>query len=81
MSDIGDTIFAVCMAPILTPDQMATLLAKQQRQITRMTSALNECAEYFEPRQDADHDGDHFIANEEMRLLIEVNEALGKGGY
>ena len=47
----------------------------------KLEAALNECAEYFNQRSDADCDQDGFIPNEEMRLLTEIEEALGKGGY
>lgn len=42
----------------------------------RIRSALVECETYFEARADADCDQDGFIPNEEMRILVEVKEAL-----
>lgn len=59
-------------------DQGIAELANLRRQIARMTAALQECAEYFEDRADADCDQDGYIPNEEMKLLGEVREALGE---
>lgn len=41
------------------------------------SSALNEAAEYFADRADADCDQDGFIPNREMGLLQEMEEAMG----
>lgn len=37
---------------------------------------LNELLEYMEDRQDADHDGDNFVANKEMKFAQEIEQAL-----
>lgn len=37
---------------------------------------LTELLEYMEDRQDADHDGDGFVPNAEMKLATEINQAL-----
>lgn len=47
-----------------------------KQQVAKLTSALVECGTYFEARADADCDQDGFIPNEEMRILVEVKEAL-----
>jgi hypothetical protein len=36
---------------------------------------LNECWEYFDNKSDADHDGDGFVPNAEMRLASRCTEA------
>ena len=45
-----------------------------------LVGALQECAEYFEDRADADCDQDGFIPNKEMGMLQLVKEALKKAG-
>ena len=37
---------------------------------------LNELLEYMEDRADADHDGDNFVPNKEMKFQIEIEQAL-----
>lgn len=44
--------------------------------ITEILEVLNECFEYFENRSDADHDGDGFVPNAEMRLMSRCSEAI-----
>lgn len=44
----------------------------------RMEQALRSCLEYFDQRADADCDQDGYIPNEEMRLQIEVQQALAE---
>lgn len=39
---------------------------------------LIKCLEYFEDREDADHDGDGYVPNEEMILAEEIREQLIK---
>ncbi len=42
-----------------------------------LVEALEECAEYFDNKADADHDYETgYIPNTEMRLLVTCNEAL-----
>lgn len=41
-----------------------------------MREALEAVLEYFESREDADHNGISFVVNEEMRLAIDIREAL-----
>ena len=38
--------------------------------------ALSQCAEYLEPKMDADGDEVGFLPNEEMKLLMLCTEAL-----
>lgn len=37
---------------------------------------LTELLEYMEDREDADHDGERFVANTEMKLAIDIRQAL-----
>lgn len=53
---------------------------KMQGIIGDMSEVLMECLEYFEDREDADHDGTRFIANKEMRLSIWIRRVLAKVG-
>jgi hypothetical protein len=46
--------------------------------IRELAAALQECADYFDNRADADHDGEGFVPNEEMKLLSVCNRALGQ---
>lgn len=48
------------------------------RQLRAVRSALGECAEYFEQRADAEYFTDNAspVGNEEMRLLVEVQQAI-----
>jgi len=39
---------------------------------------LEEIREYFDDRADADHDGERFIANKEMRLMDLVDKAVAE---
>jgi hypothetical protein len=45
-----------------------------------LVEVLEECAEYFDGRADADHDETGFVPNKEMRLLTLIQEALKKAG-
>jgi hypothetical protein len=58
------------------------VIRKAIARIKAMEAALEQCAEYFRERSDV-VDGDYGIPapNEEMQLLTEIEEALGKGGY
>lgn len=37
---------------------------------------LTELLEYMEDRQDADHDGESFVANKEMSLATDIRQVL-----
>ena len=45
-----------------------------------LIEALQSAREYFDNLSDADHDGDGFVPNAEMRLVSEIDEALAKAG-
>ncbi|PSH68564.1 hypothetical protein CU102_12430 [Phyllobacterium brassicacearum] len=45
-----------------------------------MISALQEAHEYFAERADADHNGISYVPNAEMRLQVEIEEALRRAG-
>lgn len=47
-------------------------------EIETLHSVLAECQSYFEARADADSDQDGFIPNEEMRIMVEIRDALNK---
>lgn len=38
---------------------------------------LNDLHDYMSNKADADHDGDDYVPNEEMKLLTRCAEALG----
>lgn len=40
--------------------------------IKEMIAVLEECEEYFDNRQDADHNGENFVPNTEMKLLAMI---------
>lgn len=40
--------------------------------------ALEACRDYFDDRADAELDSSGYTGNDEMRLLVEVDEALAK---
>ena len=42
----------------------------------QMLEALEEARDYFDERQDADHNGHAFIANEEMKIFMLIDTAL-----
>jgi len=46
--------------------------------IATLAAALQECADYFENRADADCDQDGFIPNKEMQMLDVCKRALGE---
>jgi hypothetical protein len=53
---------------------------RKKAEIDRLQiEALEECEVYLGERQDADCDDTGFIPNEEMKLLVTVRQALGKG--
>lgn len=48
--------------------------------LERVAETLLELADYMDDRQDADHNGQNFIANEEMVFLMDIEahlEAMG----
>src|SRR5688572_677680 len=46
--------------------------------ISVVKDVLFELQEYLNDKADADHDGENYIPNTEMKLLSSVNEALNK---
>jgi len=52
---------------------------KYERQIPYNVSiedVLTQCLEYMEDREDADHDGENFVPNDEMKLATDLRQAL-----
>lgn len=55
--------------------------AALQQRLDAVSGALRECREYFDQRADADQPiGSHPIANEELKMLILIDEALASIG-
>ena len=52
---------------------MSTL---HEMRIENLTELLHELRDYFDNRSDADHNGVDFVANEEMRLMMRIDEVL-----
>jgi hypothetical protein len=49
-------------------------VARTQAEAAEVEELVNDLREYLSDREDADHNGERFIPNEEMRLLIRLNE-------
>lgn len=60
-------------------DSRADVLALHAA-LSEAIEALEECADYFDNRADADCDQYGFIPNTEMRLLSTVRDAISKAG-
>ena len=78
--DFMNTALAIAKAGAF--DATSDLTVKQAERIARLEAALNLCVDYLEQRSDV-VDGDYGqpAPNEEMSLLAEIEEVLGKGGY
>jgi len=77
----GDSVLLATLRPKLADCESA--LAKSEAQVTaleeqieELRKALGECEEYFDGRADADHNGERFIPNSEMSLLVAIRAAL-----
>lgn len=53
-------------------------LDRAQQRERKLRTVLEEALEYFEDRQDADHNGERFVPNKEMRMAQTIREALGE---
>jgi hypothetical protein len=51
-------------------------LEQANRRIEQLQNLLLDLREYFDQRADADCDEDGFIANEEMRIMMRIDEEL-----
>ena len=51
-------------------------LADANRRCEQLENLLHDLREYFEQRADADHNGNGFVANEEMRIMMRISEEL-----
>ncbi len=49
-------------------------VARTRAEAVEIEELVNDLREYLSDREDADHNGERFIPNEEMRLLIRLNE-------
>lgn len=47
-----------------------------KRRIEQLENLLSDLLDYFEQRADADCDQDGFVANEEMRIMMRIEEEL-----
>ena len=45
-----------------------------------LLEALKECEEYFDQRADADHNGERYVGNAEMKMLTVVRDAIARAG-
>jgi hypothetical protein len=45
-----------------------------------LLEALKECEEYFDQRADADHNGERYVGNAEMKMLTTVRDAIDHAG-
>ena len=67
------------VADHLMEDQ-AAFIVRAVNAHQHLIEALQSAREYFDNLSDADHDGDGFVPNAEMRLVSEIDEALAKAG-
>jgi hypothetical protein len=69
------------MAARASDPDLAEKFTRLEWRALGMAHVLQQCAEYFDNRADADMQGDppRYVPNEEMRLLQAVREALGEG--
>lgn len=51
-------------------------LTDREKTIAEIINTLNDCQDYFDDKADADHDGEGFVANKEMKLLASVKAAI-----
>lgn len=51
-----------------------------ERKLNITTAALEELLPYFENREDADHNGQRFVANTEMQHAEAIRNALKEAG-
>lgn len=51
-------------------------LEKTERRCEQLEALLYDLREYFDQRSDADFDGDGFVANEEMRIMMRIDQEL-----
>jgi len=51
-------------------------LEQANRRCEQLENLLNDLRDYFEQRADADHNGNGFVANEEMRISMRISEEL-----
>lgn len=55
-----------------------TNLRTSQHRVAQLESALETALEYFADREDADHNGQRFVGNKEMKIAQELREAMSK---
>lgn len=59
-----------------TMKAIADLMAAQDAQIAAMLDVLKDCESYFSERADAEYFPSGPVANDEMRLMVEVKDAI-----
>lgn len=67
----------------VNPEYVRLALAELEDKISNMRSVLTLCRDYFDSRADiADYsDETGHTPNKEMRILSEIDDALGSRGY
>ena len=59
-------------------EELTDELTDAHKRIDALQAMLDEVRDWLDQRADADHDGDRFVANPEMRLMMAVEEVLCK---
>ena len=62
----------------MTTGALYEYVSKLEDIIGIMTDAMIECRHYFYNQSDADHDGNGYVPNQEMRFVIMIDEILNK---
>ena len=57
-------------------EEMSDELSDAQKRIDALQAVLDDVLEYMDQRADADHDGDRFVPNEEMRLMLAIEAVM-----
>ena len=56
----------------------ATAMPELTAENARLREALVEALSYFEEREDADHNGESYVSNEEMQIAQLIRAAIGE---
>ena len=59
-----------------TLEDTAGELSDAHKRIDALQAVLDDVLEYMDQRADADHDGDRFVPNEEMRLMLAIEAVM-----
>ncbi len=58
--------------------RLEQVLVRQEREISALRDALEECLEFFKDNYDADCEDGQWVGNKEMRLGMMIDEVLQK---